>query len=150
FWSLARQLMFGEFAGEDAGSPLATRVQMHTNTLTWLKPTGSLQPPLTLRDNVPLEMLIEAEPLTPASIGPLDSALAGLHYLRLLRATSGVGDVSAYRAGLLAAYPFPGPRPSGIIGSPPASDPTDLRLRAYVDRVPDGLTLYSALHAVGM
>ncbi len=162
-WLLARQLTFGEFAGRDGGSPIGVRLTAATSALTRLRAAGQTGNGLPLPpEGAPLEVLIEAEPEPaprprPANAGapspagappsrPVAAAQAGLHYLRMLAAAPGIGDLTTYRAGLIATYPLPAAPGSGPAG-PPAPDPARPLLRVYAGRVPDGQALYADLAA---
>lgn len=155
-WLLARQDTIGELSGTDAGSAVLTRLRAHSSRLTRLRagaastgPGQQLQP-----GGGPLETMIEAEAEPGSEPRPLFGAQAGLAYLRLLGQSAGTGDLSVYRAGLLAAYPFPAPQgvqPAQQVGQAPPLDVSQIdqyqALLPYVGRVPDGQALYAALSA---
>ena len=87
-WLLARQWQFGEFKGEDTGSPAAAQVVIESAPLSRYQPgpaSGShgIQPysPLALA----LETLVEGEPMIAGDIPNWRlAAEAGLHLVRLL------------------------------------------------------------------
>jgi hypothetical protein len=94
-WLLARQWQFGEFTGDDAGSPAAAHVVMEHAPISRYLPgplpanlahakTNALDySPMTL----PLEALVEREPISRGDRRNFRlSAEAGLHFLRLLDA----------------------------------------------------------------
>jgi hypothetical protein len=156
-WLLARQAQFGEFAGEDAASPVIMRLRAHYSQLTRIRdawrevlapgPHENEPPGSRLAVGIPIEPIAEAEP-EPSESSPrlLSSAQAGLSYLQMLDNT-GNPTLTAYRNALAGAYPFPPPRPGEPAPGPPAPDPADLALRPFVGRVPDGATLARDLAA---
>jgi hypothetical protein len=163
-WLLARQLTFGEFTALDGGSPIGVQLTADTSVLTRLRAGGQSGTGLKLpAPGAPLEVLIEAEPEPgprplPATAGgpaaprappapPNAAAQAGLHYLRLLAAAPGAGNLTTYRAGLIATYPLPAAQASAPTG-PPGADGGDPLLRIYAGRVPDGQALYADLTSV--
>ncbi|HEV2375603.1 MAG TPA: hypothetical protein VGS19_26000 [Streptosporangiaceae bacterium] len=157
-WQLARQVAFGEFAGQDTASPAAVRMRARASSLTRLRPAfapGSTAPatgPGELLPSAggPLEVLTEAEPepQTGGAPRPVFAAQAGLQYRRMLTRAVGVGDLSTYERGLLAAYPVPpSASAAGTAGVPPASAADDPALLPYSGRVPDGERLYADLVA---
>ena len=86
-WLLARQWQWGEFQGEDAASPVATRLSGESNPLRLYRPgTGTAQ--RAMRYNpaaVPLEALVEREPPPSDGTQAAASVEAGLTLLRRLR-----------------------------------------------------------------
>jgi len=155
-WLLARQAAFGEFTGQDTASPVSVRLRARSTSLTRMRPAraaGSSSPAtgagqLLPRDGGPLEVLSEAEPEPgPQASRPIFAAQAGLHYLRLLGRSTGIGDLTGYRKGLVSAYPIPPPPIPQAPGVPPAAAGTDPLLQPYVGRVPDGERLYADLAA---
>lgn len=133
-WMLSRQLLFGELAGEDAGSPAAARLWMETSRLTRYAVgapagTGTLIGP----DSAPLEARIENEWQPRGEPSPQIAVLAGRHYLRELR-DAGVSGLNAYQAALVAKYPLP-PGGTGPLAALAAG------------KVPDGQKVYAALDA---
>ena len=87
-WLLARQWQFGEFDGEDTGSPAAAQVVIESAPLSRYQPgppstSNGVQPysPLALA----LETLVEREPMITSDIPNWRlAAEAGLHFVRLL------------------------------------------------------------------
>jgi hypothetical protein len=156
-WLLARQVAFGEFAGQDAASPVSVRLRARASALTRLRPAqaaGSATPAtgpgqLLPAGGGPLEMLAEAEP-EPQPGGaarPLFAAQAGLQYRRMLSRAAGIGDLSTYERGLLQAYPIPPAPAVAAAGVPPAPAAGDPALLPYSGRVPDGARLHADLAA---
>ena len=85
-WLLARQWQTGEFQGEDAGTPVLAKLRLERSPLARFRPgpTGKPQP---YRTDVPLETLVEREPVQRFADPRRDlrvAADAGLYFLRLL------------------------------------------------------------------
>jgi hypothetical protein len=110
-WLLARQWQFGEFEGEDNGSPLLVQVKSDTSYVTAWQPgdPASNFPPQPLPSGVPLDPFIEREATPPDALGLRQRAEAGAYLVELL-ADAGLDA----RAALLAACPsaLPAPDPS--------------------------------------
>jgi hypothetical protein len=99
---LARQWQFGEFKGDDAGSPAAAQLTVKSAPISRFHPGPLPADPAQARANskdyipltVPLEALVEREPVRRLGQNNFRlAAEAGLHLLRILDA-EGVG---AYR-----------------------------------------------------
>jgi hypothetical protein len=135
-WFLARQWQFGEFQGEDAGSPAFARVAGHHVPLTeWRAGAGAAAP---LPAGTPVEPLFEREAFTPDL--SLRVELAQTFESLLLEggalSAQQVGDVLA---SLRAGMPLP---------APPADDPDANRLfLVAAGRAFDGVALYQASRA---
>jgi hypothetical protein len=141
-WLLARQRQFGEFRGEDAGSPILSRLEVQSARLSRYHagPPGedAGERAIDYDDaDLPLEVLAEREALRGR---PGDGGLAfeaGLHFLRLLRKHRAAGRRGAY----VKRYAF-------VAGDLPGDDPATAALRRRaVGRVPDGRRLYADLAA---
>jgi hypothetical protein len=138
-WLLARQWQFGEFTGDDAGSPVSATLHLTTAAVTGHGPRDE---PLQAYDpRVPLEVTVERERV------PLDLRLrveVGLHWLRLLRARLGA---DSYRRLYAAAYPLEiPPRDAGHAGE--ASHVEGMQWRAATaGRLPDGGKLLDDLRS---
>lgn len=138
-WLLARQWQVGEFAAEDAGSPLQVRARIERSPITRymagaLPANGAEGEPYN-GARLPLEALVEREP------GGTDMRLAceaGLHFLRLLD-RHGAG---AYRAAYAEEYAIA----KGTAGD--VANETARLLRLAAGRVPDGISLADDLRAV--
>lgn len=95
-WFLARQWQLGEFAGEDAGSPIVAQLRadvgridrFHGGQPTDNAAADSIDHPVS---SIPLEMLVERENVRTGANRAL-SAEAGLHFGRLLD-VHGVGGL---------------------------------------------------------
>ena len=71
-WLLARQWQFGEFQGEDNGSPVMARWRAESAPLTRyhsgaIPPTTRVDAPNYDGSRMPLETLVEREPVRPAA-----------------------------------------------------------------------------------
>jgi hypothetical protein len=114
-WLLARQWQLGEFQGEDNGSPVLARWRAEAAQLTRYHagaeaPTPESTPPRYDSSRMPLETLVEREPIRPAAghtAAPAKlrlAAEAGQQFLRLLAQRSLSRD---YRDAFIREYPFP-------------------------------------------
>ncbi len=131
-WLLGRQWQFGEFRGEDTGSPIGVRVSAGTRPVTAWRPGDADGVARALPGNLPLDPFVERE--TPPAHGP------GLRQ----RAEAGALLVSALaeagfdaRANLLRDCPLP------LAEAPPKPMPAALwnapRMFATIARAaPDG------------
>jgi hypothetical protein len=104
-WLLARQWQVGEFAAEDAGSPVSVELLGASARLTYValgtaRPGDEYSP-----DAAPLEAVVEAEPAIPA--GALDLRLRARAGQWWLAALDEAG-LQGYRTQYLTLYPLPG------------------------------------------
>jgi hypothetical protein len=138
-WLLARQWQFGEFTGDDAGSPVSATLHLTTAALTDYAPRDEPLQPYDPR--LPLEVRVERERI------PLDLRLraeVGLHWLRLLRARIGA---DTYRGLYAAAYPFDA-LPADAAHAGEASHIEGMQWRAATaGRIPDGGKLLDDLRS---
>lgn len=129
-WFLTRQWQVGELRGEDTGRPVAFEISTARVAVTSIQagpPDDPRGEPQRLVPGVPVEPLVEAEPLedTPGRTGL--SARLGLQLNRML-AEAGLGPAAIRR--VRDAYPI----------APAAGDtPAQATLAA---RAPDGLAIY--------
>jgi hypothetical protein len=142
-WMLARQWQFGEFRGEDAGSPVSATFHVQTTRPTRYRPQDG--PAAALPDQQPLEAVVEAQPV-PFTIGPDRTSLD----LRIAMGRRWMKLMSTYPVPLqnkiISRWPIPAPDPT--------SD-NDVQLVAHADvwatlqavsgRVMDGYELYQHL-----
>ncbi len=139
-WMLTRQWQMGEFEGDDAGSPIAAKIRMHTTRLTGYQPAG--HPVRALREDVPLEALVEQRPL-PLRVGgramSLDlRLLMGRQWLKML--VKHVGDFAdGYRDRYGITAPDPTDRGSAAIVAHPEAWQ---RVQAVATRAMDGYAFY--------
>ena len=137
-WALSQQYRVGEMRGEDAGSPIEARISATTARLTRYHAgpmgTRAVSGSVDLDPAVPLETVVECEPVWGAVGDGRLRARAGLHFLRLL-AAHGAGSQGT---GFVDEFGFDG---STLVGD----DQATARLRrTAVGRVPDGLALRRA------
>jgi hypothetical protein len=83
-WALARQWQFGEFAGQDAGSPVLVELSGRSTLIShWRASLDASQPWVSYHPTQgPLDQLIEAE--EPAPPDELARVEGGAHFVRLL------------------------------------------------------------------
>ena len=146
-WLLARQWQFGEFKGDDSGSPAAAQLVVQSAPINRFHSGPLPEDPAQAKAHavdysplsVPLEVLAEREPVRRA--GPPQLRLvaeAGLHFLRLLNAHK----MGTYRDVYQNAYPLK-PLPESA-GQTPDGD-TVRFLGVMAGRVIDGAKLYAKL-----
>lgn len=139
-WMLARQLQFGEFQAQDAGSPIAVQAELNVAPISryapHVGPGASVLPGRAFdAQTQPLEPLVEGEPVhLHTSPTPRVGAETGLRLLRMLRAAG----LDAYDAAFTAAFPF---RPALDADTVDAAAARYLRLMS--GRVPDGRAAYA-------
>ncbi|MBO4209056.1 hypothetical protein GSF22_24095, partial [Micromonospora echinofusca] len=138
-WLLARQWQFGEFTGEDAGSPVLARVQAEVAPMTRYRPGTATASAVDLPPGTPLEALVEREGIDTTD--DLRFAVeTGQQFLRLLGG-AGAADLAPV---VTARYPVPAVPPD----APSAADPaTAGYLRIVAGRVPHGDRLLRACAA---
>ena len=86
-WLLARQWQTGEFQGEDAGTPVLAKFRARALAARALPAGRRRGRPEPYRSDVPLETLVEREPVQRFADPRRDlrvAADAGLYFLRLL------------------------------------------------------------------
>lgn len=107
-WMLARQWQFGEFKGDDAGSPVWARMKMRTTRINrfTVKDGEVKELNYTVEDldpgeqfSPPLETMVERE---VPKIDLLLSLQMGRYWLKVLDSRG----LSAYRAAFVSQYPF--------------------------------------------
>lgn len=103
-WLLARQWQFGEFEGEDAGTPLSVQARVKATRITAWQPgdPAAGHPVRPLPPGMPLDPLVEAEPAAPGGPGLRQRAEGG----SLLATAFEEAGWPEGRAALLAAYPL--------------------------------------------
>lgn len=109
-WMLTRQWQFGEFRGDDAGSPIESKVHVTTTRLRKYRPEDHAVE--SFDDAVPLEANVERRPVSFVRGGrdmSLDlRLLMGRQWLKMLRAKIGLD----LRADFLLKYPIHSPDPA--------------------------------------
>jgi hypothetical protein len=130
-WFLTRQWQMGEFLAEDAASPAYVQIGSAYGSLTdWKTPAGAPQP---IPAGVPLELLVEREPLTPELSLSVE---LGQIFEMLLKEN---GGSQADRDGFRAAFP---------IKLPPNAESDAVRFFSICGgRAIDGVALLRAIQA---
>jgi len=151
-WLLARQWQFGEFQGEDNGSPVLARWNADSAPLTRyfsgaIKPNTQIKAPKYDR-NLPLETLVEREAVRPTEKQTPHpekirlAAEAGQQFLRMLEQQPiAPPQLDKYRDAFVREFSF----------QPDQRDALDADSRAFFDlvatRVPDGRRLLASFRA---
>jgi hypothetical protein len=153
-WMLARQWQFGEFQGEDNGSPVIARWRAESARLTRyhsgaIAPNTMIDAPSYDCRSLPLETLVEREIVRPSTNQTAKpeklrlAAEAGQQFLRMLNQRPLSRN---YRDAFIREYRFP----ALAVEQREALDGDSL---AFFDlmgpRVPDGRRLYAAFHSAG-
>jgi hypothetical protein len=133
-WALMRQWQLGEFAGQDAGSPVLVEVAGQSTPIThWRASLDASEPWIPYRASEgPLDELIEAEETQPAD--ELMRAEGGAHFVRLLDEAG----QSAKLPAVLEAFGLAAP------AAPITDDDTDL-VALLAASVPDAARLAQAI-----
>jgi hypothetical protein len=141
-WLLGRQWQVGEFKGEDAGSPVVSRLEADSYGLTRYLPRAlpasgtAIGQPIDSR-GTPLETIVEREPvIRSGGVHMRVAADAGQHFRHLLVA-AGLGQ---YVPGYVARCAFQAPLPD--------ADPDTRRFLGIAKgRTIDGARLFDVLRA---
>jgi hypothetical protein len=152
-WMLARQWQFGEFQGEDNGSPVTARWRAESARLTRYHPgaiaSDTIDAPGYDCRSLPLETLVERETVRPATnqmTKPEKLRLAAEAGQQLLRTLNQRPLSRDYSAAFIREYRFP-----ALTAEQRAE--LDGDSLAFFDlmspRVPDGRRLYAAFHSSG-
>jgi hypothetical protein len=144
-WMLTRQWQMGEFRGDDAGSPIFSKVHLETTRLRKYQAAGGRVEPFS--DAIPLEAQVEKLPI---------SFLQGTHEISLdLRLLMGrqwlkmIAPVSATAvAQFITAYPIHTPDPTNLNDARTTAHPEAWsNFAATATRRMDGAKLYFHLIA---
>jgi hypothetical protein len=110
-WFLTRQWQFGEFEGEDAGSPIDARLAYATTALARYQPGSGA--PIDLPQTLPLEAMVEREPVP----SDLMTHRQIVRAMTLALEAEGLSTVTrgAVLAAYRTAYPFDVARLAGAI-----------------------------------
>jgi hypothetical protein len=136
---LARQWQVGEFAGEDAGSPIDATLGVLNRSVTAYQPGSDAAATVALDATLPLETHVEREPVV---LKLRASVQLGLWFERRLRAA---GVASATRDEFRSTYPLPAATPDAAVYDGP--DGPMFRALA-TGRVADGLAIVQAAAGV--
>lgn len=150
-WMLARQWQFGEFQGEDAGSPVTATY--HVRTAQPARYHAREAPPVELSDRLPWETVVEAQPLPFTGDGGragLDLRVAmGRHWIKLM-GTLPAAVPAAVRDKIAARWPIATPDPAADADVPLVAHPDVWAVfQAVAGRIPDGYDLYAHLAGGG-
>ena len=136
-WMLTRQWQFGEFQGEDAGTPVTAKYHMRTTKPGRYRPRET--PPGDLPGGLPLETVVERRPL-PFRIGAdrvsFDLRLAmGRRWLKLAPLP--------HRGSYVQRWPIRLPDPAAEADTPLVAHPEVwATMQAVAGRAMDGYELY--------
>ncbi len=143
-WMLTRQWQLGEFRGDDAGSPISTKVRLETTRLRKYKAAnGGVE---SFDDSIPLESRVEQMSL-PLEIAKYEMSLdirllAGRHWSKLI-ATLAPAAVAEFRN----QYPIHKPDPLSPADAPACAHPEAWAdFAAVAGRRMDGVKFY--LHLI--
>ena len=146
-WFLTRQWQLGEYQAEDAGSPVAARVQATSASLTrchlgLLAANTQIEAAHYDPAALPLEALVERRPMRAADASDAHllgvAVEAGLHFLRMLAAQPISKD---YRAGFVAKFALQAQAAASH------DDPSARFDRAMAGRAPDARRLAADIRA---
>jgi hypothetical protein len=137
-WMMARQWQFGEFQGEDAGSPIWSKLDGDLGRLSRYQPNNT-EPVDYQHLQRPLEVFVEQEEIR--SLHPRLSAEAGEHFLRLLAAEG----LPTARATLRRSFPLD--IADENLASPQADAAGHNWQRLFAHRAIDGFELAQVLRS---
>jgi hypothetical protein len=136
-WFLARQWQVGEFAGDDAGSPVQATMHVTGQPLTGYGPDDSGQAAGPYQSGLPLETHIERMPVT---LNVRGAAQLGHRVEAAIRAVSTPAVADDAIAALRTAYPI-----AATVAPDSAEDTLGRTVRSCLaGRVVDGLALAAA------
>ncbi len=141
-WMLSRQWQLGEFAGDDAGSPVSTKLHVATSELRGYRPGAAEAGPFP--ENLPLDAVVERRRI-PLSVGgaplALDLRLAmGRRWLALVEPIGNYADAFRRQYGVEPPDPQD-PADAAICAHPTAW----AAVAAVAGRALDGGALYEHL-----
>ncbi|HEY2962650.1 MAG TPA: hypothetical protein VGJ37_09570 [Pyrinomonadaceae bacterium] len=154
-WLLARQWQFGEFEGEDNGSPVIARWRGEATRLTRyqsgaIEPNTQITAPKYDGNHLPLETLVEREAVRPSAEQTAQpaklrvAAEAGQHFLRLLdQQPLSPETLARYRGAFIREYAF---QPLSDQQREDLDHDSLALLDLMTGRVPDGRRLAAAFH----
>jgi len=157
-WFLTRQWQFGEFKGEDTGSPILAKIAVETSKISRVKAYGD-NVAMTYNDKLPLESRVEKIKRT---VSYKERLQLGQHWMRLLDHYGNAFNTanpsrpaykkSTYLNKLLNLFPLDVPtedlnQPEAQIAAD-AQLLTNKKLMNYLDtfssRIPDGMKILEA------
>lgn len=147
-WMLTRQWQLGEFRGDDAGSPIFTRVRLETTKLRKYQAAGAAVE--LFDDTIPLEARVEQMPIRFAP-GTQEMSLElrllmGRQWLKMVRPLSAAA-VDQY----IAAYPIHLPNPTTTADAQICAHPEAWSsFAAVAERRMDGANFYFHLKDNGI
>jgi hypothetical protein len=145
-WMLARQWQFGEFQGEDAGTPIQAKMSAAASVVSQIR-IGQNGASLPYDGNMPIEFLVERQPVEPDL---LMGIYIGQRWIRRLVVEFGDNDpvIGAFVAQYAVRSPAPADRDleSLEINSNP---PEGVVRRALAKRSLDGAAVLKAIRRAG-
>ena len=136
-WLLARQWQLGEFAGEDAGSPVQATMSLQSRPLTGYAPDGSGTAAVAFDPTLALEAHVERVPVT---LNVRGAAQLGRRVENALRGALPAATADATITALRNAYPI-----APTVPPDAAEDALGRAMRATLaGRVVDGLAVAAA------
>ncbi|HEY5881843.1 MAG TPA: hypothetical protein VIU11_23245 [Nakamurella sp.] len=146
-WMITRQWQWGEFIGEDAGSPVTVKAAWSTDAVTGLHTAAGVEP---YDPNLPLEAVVEARPVELTRDGRAHNVdlrlVLGRRWRRLLESRGHAARVQDF----LDAYHFTAPDPVSPADFPITAHPAAWQtLAAVAERLTDGGALVLHLSTAG-
>lgn len=144
-WMLTRQWQFGEFKGQDAGSPVFARTQIRTSRLTRYR--GHADSTSDMDSSIPLEARVEQQSVT---IDLAESVRMGNYWRRLLRKSLDEGHLARdYRNDYVVLYPIETPPADADHAAVHAHSEVHQWYAATSGRSMDGLAFHTHLSGSG-
>lgn len=154
-WMLTRQWQFGEFGGEDAGSPIQARLRASSNALLRYHPgrpgPRAAEQSTRFPKDTPLEVIVESERVLAQGGDVRTRVEMGLLFLKMLsrarlaRHRQTFVDVFGFDASTLPAEIDPGSRGFAALANRRAPDAASLAraLRSWISSgdLPEGLSI---------
>ena len=147
-WMITRQWQLGEFRGDDAGSPIFSKIRLETTRIRkYQSASGGIE---DFNDNIPLESQVEQMPL-PVEIAKYEMSLdirllAGRYWSRLISPLAATA-VAEFRA----QYPIHKPSALAVADAPACAHPEAwANFETVADNRMDGVKLYQHLNSGGL
>jgi hypothetical protein len=139
-WMLARQWQFGEFQGDDAGSPVQATLGVEARTVTTYRPGADDNATVVLDQTLPVEVHVEREAVT---LNLRASVQMGLYFEAQIR-NGGIASPATVIAAFRTAFPIAAADPDPMYATIEA-----LRFRGLTTgRVTDGEAVYRSAVAI--